>query len=157
LEGFFRIFDTTDDQGWCDIGYETCERIVQSYSDEDWNEFIGSVGRLKLEVHPGVLDILPLVPHQFRLDLLQSLLVHSSDLAWLEAFTELSKMLHGQPELAKGIFSSAGSKDKFELAFTAWVNFERSTSEDFAAYYRRYCHLIRPETQQAYESLSKIT
>lgn len=157
LEGFFRIFDTTDDQGWCDIGYETCERIVQSYSDEDWNEFIASIGRLKREVHLGVIEILPLVPNQFRVRLLEALLLHSSDEAWLEAFTELSKISYGQPELPKGIFCMAESKDKFELAFTAWVNFERNMGEDFAAYYRRYCHLIRPETRQAYEALWKIT
>jgi hypothetical protein len=157
LEGFFRIFDTTDDQGWCDIGYETCERIVQSYSDDDWSEFIDSIGRLQTQVHLGVVEILPLVPNEFRVSLLETLLLHASDEAWLEAFTELSKMLCGQPELARRIFSRTESKDKFEMAFTAWVNFERNMGEDFAAYYRRYCHLIRAETQQAYEALCKIT
>ena len=113
----------------------------------------GSIGRLRREVHLGVVEILPLVPDQFRVGLLEALLLHASGEAWLEAFTQLSETLYRQPELAKDIFSRTKSKDKFELAFTAWVNFERDVSEDFAAYYRRYCHLLRPETQQAYESL----
>jgi len=57
LEDFFQIFDSTDDQGWCDIGYATCERIVTSYGDDEWNDFVGSIERLSGEVHLSLANM----------------------------------------------------------------------------------------------------
>ena len=157
LESFFQIFDTTDDQGWCDIGYETCDRIVKSYCDDDWNDFVGSIKRLKSEVHLGVIEILPLAPNRFHARLLEALLLHARGEAWLEAFTELSKLSETQPQLVRDILSKTRSRERFEREFAAWVNFPTNISEDFATYYHRYRHLIRSETQQFYESLKEIT
>ncbi|MBB6342907.1 hypothetical protein HNP49_003095 [Pseudomonas fluvialis] len=151
------MFDTTDDQGWCDIGYEISEKIVKLYNDEDWRVFIRSIERLNRDVYLGVLQIFPLIPSRFHLEILEILLHHARGEAWLDAFTELSKVYEVEPTPVMGILHRTNALEKFEQEFSNWVNFEFNEHDNFDCYYRRYRHLIRSETQKFYETLQKIT
>ena len=147
------MFDTTDDQGWCDIGYETCEKIALSYEDNDWCEFLNSLERLNDGVYLGVLEIMPLAPSRIHPNIIESLLEHAKGEAWLEAFSEFSMVLQDSPEVADDILSRVSVLKKFEAQFIVWVNFKVNENEDFCSYYRRYSHLIDQQSRECYESL----
>ncbi len=153
LENFLRMFDTTDDQGWCDIGYEMSETVTQSYGDENWLEFIDALGSLNKDVYLGVIEIMPLIPDEYQHRVIQELLVYAKSEAWLEAFSIFYKILKKSPEALDLAFARVNLLDNFEKQFISWVNFEVNESEEFSSYYKRYSHLISEEARCCYASL----
>ena len=155
LENFLKMFDTTDDQGWCDIGYEMSESITQSYGDEDWLRFLDALGSLNEGVYLGVLEIMPLIPEKYHQRVIEELLVYSKSEAWLEAFTIFNETLKKSPEIADLVLARVKLINSFEAQFISWVNFKFKENEGFRSYYERYSHLISQEARECYESLSK--
>lgn len=56
---------------------EISEKIVADYSDSEWNEFVKSISSLNNGVLIGVLEIIPLIPKNHRLGVLEELLINS--------------------------------------------------------------------------------
>ena len=155
LENILKMFDTTDDQGWCDIGYELSERITQSYCDEDWVRFLGALGSLNEGVYLGVIEIMPLIPEKYHQQVIEELLVYAKSEAWLEAFSIFGETLKKSPEITELVFSRANLLKNFEAQFISWVNFKVKENEGFRSYYERYSQLISQEARDCYESLCK--
>ncbi|MBU2986373.1 hypothetical protein KO528_13510 [Saccharophagus degradans] len=155
LENFLRMFDTTDDQGWCDIGYETSEKITRSYAEEDWISFIGALGGLNEDVYLGVIEIMPLIPDKYHLSVIEELLVYAKSEAWLEALSIYYETLNKSIEAADSLSTRVNLLSNFEKQFISWVNFKVDESEAFSSYYERYSHLISKEARDCYASLCR--
>jgi hypothetical protein len=155
LEGFLKMFDTTDDQGWCDIGYELSETITHSYSDDDWQRFFDALGSLNDGVYLGVLEIMPLIPKKYHQRVIEELLVHAKSETWLEAFASFYETVKKSPEVAELVLVRVNLLKKFEAQFISWVNFKVNENEMFRSYYERYSHLISQEARECYEALCK--
>jgi hypothetical protein len=157
LISFLNSFDNTDDQGWCDIGYELSEKISRSYDRADWENFISSVGELKEGVFLGVVEILPLIPEDLPLKLLNLLLIHAKHEAWLEAFSIVSSLYFTENQKVLSVIDFSVVKKKFESEFVSWVNFPYNLDSGFMSYYNKYKHLIDENSRKLYESIAKVT